>query len=137
MNRTASCCCGKTSIELTGDPEINVICSCDDCKRRTGSMAGWSAYFNNAQVVNRTGHTETYNPATSPDQMRFFCAHCGSTLYWETGSFPDMTGVAGGNFTQTPLPDPQASHRDENRCRWFELPTAMNKNRTGTGTKHG
>jgi len=128
MNRIAACCCGTTSIELSGDPQTNVICSCDDCKKRTGSAVGWSAYFNNTQVVKKTGHTETYEPAKSPDQVRYFCSHCGSTLYWETGSFPNMTGVAGGNFTHTPLAAPETSYRDENRCRWFELPAEMQKN---------
>lgn len=122
MVRVATCCCGKTSIELRGDPVLNGICNCNDCKRRTGSAFGWSAYFEDSQVVRKTGSPRVYEVGISPPQQRYFCACCGSTLYWKSGSFPGMTGVAGGSFIDAPLPTPTASYRDGARYDWVNLP---------------
>lgn len=122
MIRSATCCCKKTSIEVQGDPAINGICSCDDCKRRTGSAFGWSAYFEDAQMLQKSGTLKTYEVDISPPQQRYFCTSCGSTLYWKTDSFPGMTGVAGGSFIDAPLPEPTASYRDGKRCQWVGLP---------------
>jgi len=40
VTRKALCCCGACSIEVEGDPAINAICHCANCKRRTGSAFG-------------------------------------------------------------------------------------------------
>ena len=123
MKRTATCCCTRTSITVEGDPVINVICSCDDCKRRTGSAFGWSAYFADTHVVAREGTPKLYDVAVSAPQHRSFCLDCGGTVYWTTGAFPGMTGVAGGGFSDPPLPALQAAYRDAKRCVWLGLPS--------------
>ena len=122
MVRTATCCCKRISITVEGDPVLNGICNCDDCKRRTGSAFGWSAYFEDSQVIETSGDPSVYDVDVTPPQRRYFCAACGSTLYWASGSFPEMTGVAGGSFVDAPLPEPTASYRDRRRCHWVGLP---------------
>lgn len=120
MTRTATCCCKSISITLEGEPQLNGICHCDNCKRRTGSAFGWSAYFDDQQVKELAGEPSSYR--VDPEQTRYFCKVCGSTLYWKTGLFQSMTGVAGGCFTETPLASPRASYRHKQRCGWLELP---------------
>jgi len=124
MFRVATCCCGETAIEVNGNPTLNGICNCNDCKRRTGSAFGWSAYFEDGQILRKRGRPAVYDVDISPEQQRYFCASCGSTLYWNSGSFPGMTGIAGGSFIDAPLPEPTASYRDRNRCEWVGLPSA-------------
>lgn len=123
MKRTATCSCSKTSITVEGEPVVNAICSCDDCKRRTGAAFGWSSYFDDAQVVARQGAPKLYDVAEWAPQHRYFCAHCGTTLYWTTGSFPGLTGIAGGCFSDPPLPAPKDAYRDSKRCAWVNLPS--------------
>ncbi len=54
---------------------------------------------------------------------RFFCANCGTTLYWKSfGLLPEQTGIAGGCFTDQPLPSPNLSAQDADRCAWLTLP---------------
>lgn len=129
MTRSATCCCKKTSITLRGDPVFNGICNCDDCRQRTGSAFGWSAYFEDGQVVKKSGNPKSYIVDIIPPQRRYFCNFCGSTLYWKSDSFPEMTGVAGGNFVEAPLPEPTASYRDRKRCNWVGLPVAWEKHK--------
>lgn len=126
MTRTARCCCGDSSISVEGEPALNAICHCASCKRRTGSAFGWSTYFPDAAVAAKTGVVLTY--AKSGDYERYFCARCGTTLYWKSQNFmPAFTGVAGGCFAEQPLPDPQFSAQDADRCAWVTLPPTWAK----------
>jgi hypothetical protein len=59
MVRRASCCCGICLIEVEGEPAINGVCHCLNCKKRTGSAFGWSSYFA-AQVLRTSGAFESY-----------------------------------------------------------------------------
>lgn len=48
--RTSSCSCGECKVEVEGDPTLNGLCNCDDCRRRTGAPFSWSVYFPNDAV---------------------------------------------------------------------------------------
>ena len=121
MTRKAHCCCGACSIEAEGEPALNAICHCSNCKRRTGSAFGWSAYFADEQVMARRGNFGVYEIKARP-QQRWFCTACGTTLFWKAGIWPSRTGIAGGCFTETPLPEPSLTVSNDSRCTWLGLP---------------
>jgi hypothetical protein len=128
--RRAACCCGACAIEVTGEPVINAVCHCADCKRRTGSAFGWSVYFPDAAVTATLGAFRTYSPAGKAPgagaawQERVFCGSCGTTLSWRSSDFAGLIGIAGGCFlTETPpLPAPTLTVANESRCAWVGLP---------------
>ena len=129
MKRTAECVCGEVTVEVEGDPKLHLVCNCNNCKKRTGSAFGVSAYFADSQILAKNGNTivyETNNEET--EQLRYFCKSCGTTLYWKIIKFPgipgvaEMTGVASGCFTENPLPEPTMSALNNNKCAWLELP---------------
>jgi hypothetical protein len=121
--RIAKCCCGECSITMDGEPALNAICHCDSCKRRTGSAFGWSAYFADGDVVAKAGALNVYAKEGDAGYDRFFCARCGTTLFWKSfGFMPDHTGIAGGCFVDQPLPAPNLSAADTRRCAWLGLP---------------
>ena len=85
--------------------------------------------ISDSQVKNRNGNTDTYeinNDET--EQQRYFCKSCGTTLYWKIARFPgipgisEMTGIAGGCFIESPIPEPTLSASNENKCAWLDLP---------------
>lgn len=121
MTRTANCCCGQCSIEVEGEPALNAICHCRNCKRRTGSAFGWSSYFADAQVRRKSGKFELYR--IRDEQQRWFCPQCGTTLFWQSIHFPAQTGIAGGCFADFPLPSPAMTVSNEDRCGWVNLPS--------------
>lgn len=123
MVRTAQCCCGACRIEVEGEPTMNGVCHCNDCKKRTGSAFGWSTYFHNAQVVCRNGPFSEYVVPSQYPATRWFCSACGSTLFWKTDYFPEQTGFAGGCFVETPLPDPTFTASVDKRLDWIGLPS--------------
>lgn len=129
MIRIAACCCGKATIELKGDPVLNIVCHCENCKSRTGSAFGMSCYFADEQIVEKRGDMSIYEiDNADTEQKRYFCSVCGTTLYWKLIRFPllpdssKLTGVAGGCFSNQPLPSPTFSVQDESKFAWVELP---------------
>jgi hypothetical protein len=122
MTRRASCCCGACSVELEGDPVLNGICHCRNCKRRTGSAFGWSAYLADERVLARSGDFGVYAIAGANPQRRWFCAACGTTLIWKVEIWSSRTGVAGGCFADPPLPEPTVTVSNNGRCTWLGLP---------------
>jgi len=124
MTYIARCCCQACEIAVEGEPVLNALCHCDNCKRRTGSAFGWSAYFPDDAVTIRRGELRRYE-VTTVSAERFFCAACGTTLYWKAPGFmPGHTGLAGGCFAATPLPEPNITASNDKRCAWLGLPEA-------------
>jgi hypothetical protein len=122
MTRKAHCCCGACSIEVKGEPVLNALCHCANCRRRTGSAFGWSAYFADEAVTAKAGDFGLYEVTGAKAQRRWFCAACGTTLLWKADGWPSRTGIAGGCFTDTPLPDPTVTVSNDGRCAWLGLP---------------
>jgi hypothetical protein len=121
--RTAYCCCRDCAITVEGEPTLNSLCHCASCKRRTGSAFGWSAYFPDDKIVSVAGTLNVYAKQGEAGYNRFFCARCGTTLYWKSfGFLPGDTGIAAGCFVDDPLPEPKLSATDGGRCAWVALP---------------
>jgi hypothetical protein len=122
---TATCACGQASITLNALPTMHGVCHCTNCKRRTGSAFGISAYFDRTAVVERAGETNIYafhHAAQDQDQERHFCAVCGTTLFWFVSALPEKIGIAGGCFADGGLPEPTYSVSERNREAWVSLP---------------
>jgi hypothetical protein len=129
MIRKATCCRGKCSIEVEGEPTIKGICHCRNCKKRTGSAFGSSGYLADAQILRKIGDFRAYvimkkaESGEEREQQRWFCPHCGSTLFWKLAfTFPDQTGIAGGCFADNPLGEPSLTGNNDSRCAWVSLP---------------
>ena len=117
--RTARCCCGQLSVHAKGEPRLNILCHCTDCRRRSGSAFGWSAYFRESDVELR-GRSAEYQPESSVSGGRRFCPDCGSTMYWIDARVPRHIGTPAGAL-DPPVAMPTASNQDLDRCEWLEL----------------
>lgn len=130
MQQTAQCACGATSITVDGDPSTYAICHCTNCKRRTGSAFGMSAYFDKAGILKQDGSTATYafhNAEHGFDQVRHFCPVCGTTLFWYTSTLPRLVGIAAGCFNDQLPGHPKFSVTDAKRYHWVSIPEAWPK----------
>ena len=122
---TATCACGQASITVNALPTMHGVCHCTNCKRRTGSAFGISAYFDRTAVVDCTGSTNVYafhHMAQDQDQERHFCVVCGTTLFWFVSVLPEKIGIAGGCFADGGLPEPTYSVNESKREAWVSLP---------------
>jgi hypothetical protein len=125
MTIEAKCCCGAVAITLSGDPTMNAICHCDNCRRRTGAAFGWSVYFPEAAVVSEAGETAVYAfDSSGGRQERHFCPTCGSTLWWRS---PGAVGIAGGCLPAGAVGEPTISAQDSRRLAWVVAPEAAQR----------
>jgi len=124
MTQTARCCCGRCSLQIEGDPVVNGVCHCDNCKRRTGSAFGWSIYVPDDRVTNLQGEFKQYilDEADPQRAQRWFCAHCGTTLYWKASAIPGHTGIAAGCIADPAPGEPVLTASDDHRLAWLVLP---------------
>ncbi|MFM5924309.1 MAG: GFA family protein [Novosphingobium sp.] len=118
----ARCSCGQLWLEVEGEPVLNALCHCADCRRRTGSAFGWQAYFLEAQVGAPNGKSQARSVPVAEPQVRHFCPDCGTTLWWTQGLGPGLIGVSGGAFDAGVLAEPFASYSNDQRCDWLTLP---------------
>ena len=128
MKRKAQCCCGNFSIEIKGEPERHGMCHCNNCKTRTGSAFGLSAYFRIENVNGLSGESTCYqliNPNDGSEQKRYFCSKCGTTLHWSVSTFPELIGIAGGCFVESQLNAPTYSASHAGKYSWVMVPLGI------------
>jgi hypothetical protein len=113
----AACACGQLTIRLAGDPDYVSSCCCQACQRRTGSLYGVTAFFREAQVVERSGAASDFRRiGASGKPLDFhFCPTCGSTVWWEPQARPGRVAVAAGAVADASFPSPQRMIWTEHR----------------------
>jgi hypothetical protein len=124
ISQTASCACGALEVAVTGSAGMHGLCHCNNCKRRTGSAFGISAYFRRLNFKVTKGESSIYRVhqvAENIDQERHFCPACGSTVFWYNSAQPDMVGIAAGCL-QPDIGAPRYSTSHSNRAEWLGLP---------------
>jgi hypothetical protein len=125
MTRTAQCACGSASISVNGEPRLHVVCHCTNCKRRTGSAFGVSAYFLRSDLTGTSGEMSVYafhHTAENHDQERHFCSKCGTTLFWSSSNRPHLIGIAAGCFSDDSFGVPTISATSSKKLPWVALP---------------
>lgn len=73
---TGGCLCGKVRLEALGQPRRVGLCHCLDCRKHHGALFYTAAVFSE-DAVTIEGETRDY-------QGRFFCPHCGSSVFART-----------------------------------------------------
>jgi hypothetical protein len=125
-NRVAQCSCGQLRATCAGEPALVSICNCDECRKRTGSAFGISAFFPREQVQTEGDNTTYTRSSESGAKITFhFCPTCGSSIYWDAERRPDWIAVAVGAFADPKFPMPRQSVWDERRHDWIEFPEEM------------
>ena len=102
---SGGCACGAVRYECTGEPLFSLNCHCRDCQRETGSaFAPILAVLKSAFTLTQ-GIAKYFELTADSGQKtrRAFCAECGSRLFGEPGSRPDLVMIRAGS-----LDDPSA-----------------------------
>ena len=118
----AKCSCGAIALSLPGPTKLVAACHCIDCQRRTGAPFGVGAFYP-AEVVTISGTPNEYvRAAESGGKVRsYFCADCGSTVYWKADNLPAMIGVAVGAIADCSFPPPIKSVFERSKHAWVEI----------------
>src|SRR5436853_6157554 len=98
--RTGGCLCGAVRYESAGEPLFSLQCHGRDCQRSSGTayvaaMRVPAAGFRVTQGAPKRyiARSDAGNAVT-----RFFCSDCGSPLYIQVASRPDIVGLRVGTL---------------------------------------
>jgi hypothetical protein len=121
--REATCSCGQLRLEADGEPVRISMCHCLACQRRTGSVFGAQARFPREQVRVEGRHTDYVRVSDEGEGRIFhFCPECGSTVFYELDSVPDVYAVPLGAFADPAFPAPRVSVYESRRHFWVAVP---------------
>jgi hypothetical protein len=124
--REGRCACGAVTFTAEGDPAGQGVCSCLHCQRRTGSVMGVAARYDEDKVV-LTGETAAFRRTSDEgNETTFrFCPACGTTLAWQNTAMRGFTLVAVGCMADREFPLPKMSVFGERRPAWVTLADAI------------
>jgi len=110
------CLCGAVRYRVRMPPQRGSVCHCTFCQRRTGSIAGFGAYFRNEDVeFLKNGERRTYEHR-SDETGRWlrleFCTTCGTQVTWTIEAAPGLRAIGVGT-----LDNPKAI--ELKRFGWF------------------
>jgi hypothetical protein len=118
----ATCSCGQLQVTCMAEPSRVSICHCVECQKRTGSVFSTNARFPRAAVdLAGTFHTYRRTGDSGKDLTFHFCPQCGSTVFWELDSVPDVIAVAVGAFAKLDFPAPRVSVYESRRHSWVPI----------------
>ena len=93
------CSCGAVRYEIAAEPIRSFQCQCRDCQRDTGSGHASVMVFARAALRIAGPVSEILRTAdTGAHKLKGFCGTCGSPLYNQPVSKPDMVGIYIGSL---------------------------------------
>lgn len=124
--RTATCHCGKLSLECEGEPLFVTLCHCTHCQKRTGSSYNLGAWFKKTSVTISGKDKVFHRTGDSGMELTYhFCPECGSNIFWEASVAEDSVGVAGGCFADMSFPKPSVSLYEKSKHQWLDVPNDL------------
>src|ERR1041384_6102099 len=127
--RTGGCLCGAVRYESAGEPVFSLQCHCRDCQRSSGTayiaaIRVLSAQFRITQGTPRrfVGKSDSGNEIT-----RVFCGDCGSPLYVQVSTRPDIVGVRVCTFDDPSWFRPEANIFAKSAQPWDHMDPAVPK----------
>jgi hypothetical protein len=122
MKRRAACSCGALSVETEGDPVRISVCHCLACQQRSGSAFAVQARFPRERARIDGPSTAFVRTGDSGGKATFyFCATCGTTVYYEMDFAPEMIAIPVGVFADPTFPGPTVAVYEGRRHPWVTL----------------
>lgn len=105
-----SCACGAVRLHIAEEPAGPFQCYCRQCRHASGGgpatfvMASRDAVQMEGSIASYSEPTQSGNTAS-----RSFCPACGTAVYSEPGSVPDLLAIKLSMFDETPWLKVQAA----------------------------
>jgi hypothetical protein len=114
--------CGGIRFEVTEPPVSAVWCHCTRCQRRTGTAASIQARLvpGSLKILQGEGLLRAWTPPRG--FAKVFCSECGSQMWSQSTTDPDVISVRFGVFDSDPGVRPTAHQFVANAATWDTLP---------------
>ncbi|QRP49929.1 GFA family protein [Amycolatopsis sp. FDAARGOS 1241] len=120
--RTGHCLCGSIAYRFEAEPELVVLCHCEECQRHTGS-----AFSENVLVardaVKIEGTPKSHQTTGTENghlRDRLFCSDCGTPIFTILHETPGILIVKGGTLDDRSWLAPTAEVWGRRAQPWVE-----------------
>jgi len=103
MPMIGGCLCGAVAYEVDQDLSDVIVCHCTDCQKASGSGASHNVVIQSANLAWTRGEPATFAKVVDSGRTltRFFCRDCGSQLFSQRSTNPDMMVLKAGCLDDT------------------------------------
>jgi hypothetical protein len=119
MNLQGGCFCGAVRYTVRGEVFNSTLCHCTDCRKASGAPA--TAWFSARRADFRYTGGEAARFASSEQVLRGFCPHCGTTLTFEDGRWPEELDIASATLDDPEQVPPRDHTFVRSRLGWLRL----------------
>lgn len=122
MGHTGKCLCGAVSYEITAEPVMTAVCHCKNCQRQAGSVLSVIVGMPRDGIT-ISGEVTTYEDHSEGGRkvLRKFCPKCGSPMFTDAESAPDLWFVKAGTLDDTSWLEPQIQFWADSKQDWYDL----------------
>jgi hypothetical protein len=127
--RTGGCLCGAIRYESGGDPVFSLQCHCRDCQRASGAAHVSAVRMPSAEFHITKGMPKTYVAKSDAgnDISRVFCGECGTPLYVQVSTRPDIVGLRVTTFDDPSFFKPDANIFAKSAQPWDHMDPVVPK----------
>jgi hypothetical protein len=125
--RTGGCLCGAVRYEAGGEPLFSLQCHCRDCQRASGAAHVSAVRLPSAEFRITQGAPKTYVAKSDAgnDISRVFCGECGTPLYVQVSTRPDIVGLRVTTFDDPSWFKPDANIFTKSAQPWDHFDPAV------------
>ncbi|MGA8399382.1 MAG: GFA family protein [Stellaceae bacterium] len=125
--RTGGCLCGAIRYEAAGEPLFSLQCHCRDCQRASGAGHVPAVRLPSADFRVTKGTPKSYIAKSDAgnDISRVFCGDCGTPLYVQVSTRPDMVGLRVTTFDDPSWFKPEANIFTKSAQPWDHMDPAV------------
>ena len=95
LSFTGSCLCGAVHYEVNGKLREVINCHCSLCRKFHGHYGAYTAAAREDVMILDNEHKLAWYQSTGNQASRGFCSCCGSSLFWDLTSSPQLSISAG------------------------------------------
>ncbi len=121
--RTGGCLCGAVRYELAGEPQFSLQCHCRDCQKSSGTayVAAMRVPSSGFRVTQGTPKRYVAKADSGNEVTRLFCGDCGSPIYIQVSTRPDIVGLRVGTLDDPSEFKPEADIFVKSAQPWEHL----------------
>lgn len=115
---TGGCLCGSVRFEIRGAVRTIVYCHCSQCRKAQGSAFATNGIVNADEFEIVAGIDALTAYESTPGQIKYFCATCGSPIMSTNMSRPTQVRVRLGTIESAIVERPGAHIFVSSKAEW-------------------
>ncbi len=120
-----SCLCGAIKFRITSELPAVQVCHCTQCRKAQGGAFATNILVDRNAIEFISGQDMIKRYESSPGKARAFCLHCGSPIFSERSSLPDVVRIRAGLLDE-PLQTSLGSHAyTASKASWWPITDAL------------